>query len=155
MAKLILLDANLIIYAHAPESPHHEGASTWLEDVLNSPTKVGFPWPTLLGFVRLMGNSHVVQKPLPLRQAWTQVETWLALPQVWIPLPTDRHGAILADLLEGESRPDLANDAHLAALAIEHGLTVCSTDSDFARFQGVRWENPLRRGCHRSVLPLQ
>lgn len=145
MAKLILLDANLLIYAHAPESAHHKGARAWLEDLLNAPARVGFPWPTLLGFMRLMGNSHVVQNPLPLWQAWAQVESWLALPQTWIPLPTDRHREVLANLLEGESQPNLANDAHLAALAVEHGLTVCSTDSDFARFRDVRWENPLRR----------
>jgi uncharacterized protein len=146
VATLILLDANLLIYAHASESPHHEGARGWLEEVFNGPAKVGLPWPTLLGFARLMGNSHVVQSPLPLRQAWAQVESWLTLPSTWIPLPTDRHREILAGLLEGESRPDLANDAHLAALAIEHGLAVASTDGDFARFRGVRWENPLRPG---------
>ncbi len=146
MAKIILLDTNILIYAHAPESPHHEGARKWLEDILNGPAKAGLPWPSLLGFMRLMGNSHVVQNPIPLHRTWALVASWLALPQVWIPLPTDRHREILSRLLEGESRPDLASDAHLAALAIEHGLTVCSTDGDFARFRGVRWENPLRDG---------
>jgi toxin-antitoxin system PIN domain toxin len=144
VAKLILLDANLLIYAYEPESRQHEAARIWLEGVLNGPAKVGVPWPTLLGFVRLMGNSNVVRRPIPLHRAWARAESWLAQPQTWIPLPTDRHRQIIAGLLEGESRPNLANDAHLAALAIEHGLTVCSTDGDFARFQGVRWENPLR-----------
>jgi toxin-antitoxin system PIN domain toxin len=144
VAQLILLDANLLIYAYESRSPHHEVARIWLEDVFNRPAKVGFPWPTILGFVRLVGNSHVVRRPIPLHRSWSHVQKWLALPQAWIPLPTDRHQQILAGLLEGESRPDLANDAHLAALAIEHGLTVCSTDGDFARFEGVRWENPLR-----------
>ncbi len=146
MAKLILLDANLLIYAYEPEAHDHKAARTWFEDTLNGPTKVGFPWPTLLGFMRLIGNSHVVRRPVPLHRAWGVVQPWLAQPQAWIPLPTDRHQAILGGLLTGESRPDLANDAHLAALAIEHGLTVCSTDGDFGRFQGVRWENPLRQG---------
>jgi predicted nucleic acid-binding protein len=91
-----------------------------------------------------MGNSHVVRKPIPLRRSWQEVQKWLTLPQTWIPVPTDRHQRILADLLEAESKSDLASDAHLAALAIEHGLTVCSTDGDFARFRDVRWENPLR-----------
>jgi uncharacterized protein len=112
---------------------------------VNGPAKVGFPWPTLLAFVRLMGNPNVMRQPVPLRLAWARVEQWLALPQAWIPLPTERHREILARLLDGESRPDVANDAHLAALAIEHGLTVCSTDRDFSRFAGVRWENPLAR----------
>lgn len=144
MAKLILLDANILIYAHEPEARDHKTARAWFEEILNGPTRVGFPWPTLLGFMRLIGNSHVVRRPVPLHRAWDLVQPWLAQPQAWIPLPTDRHQTILAGLLEGESRPDLANDAHLAALAIEHGLTVCSTDGDFARFQGAHWENPLR-----------
>jgi toxin-antitoxin system PIN domain toxin len=144
VAKLILLDANILVYANESRSPHHEAARVWFEAALNGATKVGLPWPTLLGFARLMGNSHVVRKPIPLHRSWRQVQTWLARPQAWIPVPTDRHQRILGDLLEAESRADLASDAHLAALAIEHGLTVCSTDGDFARFRDVRWENPLR-----------
>lgn len=140
---MILLDANLLVFAHIPESPRREAASTWLEGIFNDPAKVGLPWPTLLAFVRLMGNPAVVSKPVPLNQAWAQVKRWLALPQTWIPLPTERHLTIINGLLDEESKPDLAADAHLAALAIEHGLTVCSTDGDFARFQHVRWENPL------------
>jgi uncharacterized protein len=143
VAPLILLDANLLVYAYTPESPRRQVASTWLEEVLGGSVKVGLPWPTLLAFARLMGNPSVVSKPVPVNQAWTQVKAWIALPKTWIPLPTDRHRTIIAQLLSEESRPDLAPDAHLAALAIEHGLTVCSTDSDFARFRNVRWENPL------------
>lgn len=144
MAKLILLDANILVYAYEPRSPHHEAARDWFEATLNEPVKVGLPWPTLLGFARLMGNSHVVRQPIPLHRAWHHVQKWLERPQTWIPLPTERHQQILTGLLEAESRPDLASDAHLAAIAIEHGLTVYSTDGDFARFRGVRWENPVR-----------
>lgn len=90
-----------------------------------------------------MGNTHVMREPVPLRLAWARVEEWLSLSHAWIPLPTERHRELLAGLLDGESRADVVNDAHLAALAIEHGLTVCSTDRDFSRFAGVRWENPL------------
>jgi uncharacterized protein len=140
---LILLDANLLVYAHVPESSRREAASAWLDQVLNSPSKVGLPWPTLLAFVRLMGNPSVVSKPVPLNQAWARAKRWLELPQTWIPLPTDRHPQIIGQLIHEESRPDLAADAHLAALAIEHGLTLCSTDGDFARFRDLRWENPL------------
>jgi toxin-antitoxin system PIN domain toxin len=143
VAGLILLDANLLVYAHTPESPRREVASAWLEDMFNGSAKVGLPWPTLLAFARLMGNPSVVSKPVPLNLAWAHVTEWLKLPQTWIPLPTDRHITIISRLLGEESRPDLAADAHLAALAIEHGLTVCSTDGDFARFRDVRWENPL------------
>jgi toxin-antitoxin system PIN domain toxin len=146
VAPLILLDANLLVYAYTPESPRRQAAGTWLEEILEGPGKVGLPWPTLLAFARLMGNPNVVSKPIPVNQAWAQVETWIALPKTWIPLPTDRHHTIIGRLLSEESRPDLATDAHLAALAIEHGLTVCSTDGDFARFRDVRWENPLAGG---------
>ncbi|HEV7773954.1 MAG TPA: type II toxin-antitoxin system VapC family toxin [Conexibacter sp.] len=142
---MILLDANLLVYAHASESPHHEPARAWFEEVMNAPERVGFPWPTLLAFVRLMGNANVMRRPVPLRDAWARAESWLALPQSWIPVPTERHQELLTGLLDGETRADVANDAHLAALAIEHGLTVCSSDRDFSRFRGIRWENPLSR----------
>jgi toxin-antitoxin system PIN domain toxin len=142
---VILLDANLLVYAHASESPHHEPARAWFEEVMNAPERVGFPWPTLLAFVRLMGNANVMRRPVPLRDAWARAESWLALPQSWIPVPTERHQELLTGLLDGETRADVANDAHLAALAIEHGLTVCSSDRDFSRFRGIRWENPLSR----------
>jgi toxin-antitoxin system PIN domain toxin len=145
VASLILLDANLLVYAHTPESPRRGAASNWLEQVLNGSAKVGLPWPTLLAFARLMGNPSIVSKPVPLNQAWGQVKRWLELPQTWIPLPTERHPQIIGQLIDEESKHDLAADAHLAALAIEHGLTVCSTDSDFARFREVSWENPLAR----------
>jgi uncharacterized protein len=104
---------------------------------------VGLPWHSLLGFVRLSTNRHVLEQPMPTREAWRHVEGWLAPPNAWIPLPTDRHQTVLAALLSDDVSGDLIPDVHLAALAIEHGLTVCSTDSDFARFPGVRWENPL------------
>jgi uncharacterized protein len=90
-----------------------------------------------------MGNPKAMREPVPMRLAWQRVEAWLDLPHAWIPVPTERHREVLATLLAGESRPNIANDAHLAALAIEHGLTVCSSDRDFSRFAGVRWENPL------------
>jgi toxin-antitoxin system PIN domain toxin len=101
------------------------------------------PWHSLLGFVRLSTNLRVLEQPMPTREAWRHVDDWLSQPSAWIPLPTDRHRAVLSKLLSDDVRGDLIPDAHLAALAIEHGLTVCSTDGDFARFGDVRWENPL------------
>jgi uncharacterized protein len=142
---VILVDANLVVYAHAEDSPHNAAALAWFEEVMRSPDRVAFPWPTLLGFIRLMGNRTVMRNPMPLAEAWARVEAWMSRPQSWIPVPTERHQQILADLLDGETRPDIVNDAHLAALAIEHGLTVCSTDRDFSRFPSIRWENPLSR----------
>ena len=141
---MILLDANLLIYARVAEMPQHARARDWLDQRLNGVTPVGLPWPTLLGFVRIVTNRRAFQQPLAVAAAWQQVEDWLDCPVAWIPAPTDRHRAILAALLRNEvAGADLVPDAHLAALAIEHGLTLCSADRDFARFSGLRWENPL------------
>ena len=100
----------------------------------------------MLSFVRLVSNPRIFEHPQSISNAWTQIEEWLARPVVWIPQPTERHreilGALFADRL---ARSNLVPDAHLAALAIEHGLTLCSTDRDFARFAGLRWDDPLQR----------
>jgi toxin-antitoxin system PIN domain toxin len=122
----------------------HERARIWLDDRLNGPAPVGPPWPSLLAFVRLVSNPRVFERPRPLDDAWSQVEAWLGCPPVWVPQETDRHREVLGRLLRtAVSRSDLVADAHLAALALEHGLTLCSSDGDFARFPGLRWENPL------------
>jgi hypothetical protein len=105
---------------------------------------VGLPWPSLLGFVRLVTNPRVFERPEEVGAAWRQVESWLDCPSVWVPLPTERHREILGPLIARTTgRANLVPDAHLAALAIEHGLLLCSTDGDFARFPDLRWENPL------------
>ncbi len=141
---MILVDANLLIYAHHSGFPQHEAALRWLDDRLNGPAQVGLPWPSLLAFVRISVNPRVFERPTSMADAWSQVERWLAWDRVWVPAPSERHRFILGDLLAGVgASPRLVPDAHLAALAIEHGLTLCSTDGDFARFSGLRWENPL------------
>jgi uncharacterized protein len=141
---VILVDANLLIYARSASSPAHAAARGWLNGKLNGPAAVGFPWHSLLAFVRLSANPRVFPRPLTIPDAWRQVEEWLDCQAVWIPMPTDRHRPILASLLaQVGGGPNLVSDAHLAALAIEHGLTLCSADGDFARFPGLRWENPL------------
>jgi hypothetical protein len=143
---VILVDANLLVYARAASAPQHEPARAWLDQRLNGVAPVGIPWPSLLAFVRLMTNPRVFARPETPARAWTQVEQWLDCPPVWIPQPTERHREVLGLLLRGQSvRGNLVPDAHLAALAIEHGLTLCSTDGDFARFPGLRWEDPLRK----------
>jgi toxin-antitoxin system PIN domain toxin len=141
---MILVDANLLLYAYVTDFPQHPAAQTWLDEQLNGTTPVGLPWPTLLAFVRLVSNPRVFQRPAPLADAWQQVESWLDCPPAWIPLPTDRHRGILGPLLTSVGgRANLVPDAHLAALAIEHGLLLCSTDGDFARFSNLRWQNPI------------
>lgn len=122
----------------------HSNAKAWLDERLNGIERVGLPWGALLAFLRLSANPRVLSRPMPLRDATAVVRAWLELPVTWTPEPTERHAATLATLLEPESKPDLVPDAHLAALAIEHGLTLCSTDRDFARFKGLRWTDPLR-----------
>jgi uncharacterized protein len=143
---VILVDVNLLIYAHMSASPQHDAARAWLDEQLNGSTNVGLPWHTLLGFVRMVSNRRVVQRPVSLAYAWDLVEAWLDLPHIWIPQPTDRHRELLGSLLPHTGgQANLVPDAHLAALALEHGLILCSTDGDFARFPYLRWENPLSR----------
>jgi uncharacterized protein len=143
---MILVDANLLVYAYVTSLAQHQASRTWLDSRLNGSTQVGLPWPTLLSFVRLVSNPRIFQHPQSISDAWAQVEEWLACQVVWIPQPTERHRDVLGSLLSDTlSRSNLVPDAHLAALAIEHGLTLCSTDRDFARFPGLRWDDPLQR----------
>lgn len=141
---MILVDANLLIYAHIATTPQHDAARTWLDSKLNGAAPVGLPWPSLLAFVRLVSNPRIFAKPAPVREAWRQIEAWLDCAPVWIPLPTEHHREALNLLLVQTSlTANHVPDAHLAALAREHGLILCSTDGDFGRFPGLRWENPI------------
>jgi len=141
---MILVDANLLLYAANRSAPEHEAARTWLDGSLSETARVGLPWPSLLAFVRLASNPLVLRSPVSTAAAWTQVTEWLSAPAAWIPLPTDRHADVLGGLFaERWLTPRLVPAAHLAALAIEHGLVLCSTDGDFARFPGVSWRNPI------------
>jgi uncharacterized protein len=143
---MILVDANLLLYAKIADLPQHGKAAPWIEARLRDTRRVGLPWPSLLGFLRISTNARVFGKPLTIEQAWAQVSEWLQLDSVWIPQPTENHARVLGGLLaETGAAANLVPDAHLAALAIEHGLEVCSTDADFARFPGVRWHNPLAK----------
>jgi uncharacterized protein len=141
---VILLDANLLVYAATASMAQHRSARAWLDDRLNGTAPVALPWPSLLAFVRLVSNPRIFERPRSVADAWTQVEAWLDCEPTWTPQPGDEHRAILGRLLGASAqRPNLVPDAHLAALAIEHGLILCSTDGDFARFRDLRWENPL------------
>jgi toxin-antitoxin system PIN domain toxin len=141
---MILVDANLLLYAKIADLPQHRPAAHWFESQLREQPRVGLPWPSLLGFLRISTSPRLFEQPLPVAEAWDQVQEWLALRNVWIPLPTDQHAAIMGDLLvAANAGANLVPDAHLAALALEHGLVVCSSDADFARFPAVRWRNPL------------
>jgi toxin-antitoxin system PIN domain toxin len=105
---------------------------------------VGLPWPSLLGFLRLVSNPRVFERAEPIADAWAQVQAWLGCNTAWIPQPGEGHAELLGELLAVPGvQANLVPDAHLAVLAIEHGLVLCSTDSDFARFPLLRWTNPL------------
>ncbi|CAN5209028.1 type II toxin-antitoxin system VapC family toxin [soil metagenome] len=140
----MLVDANVLLYARDAASPFHERARTWLTAQLNGPVRVGLPWPSLIAFIRIGTHPRAYDRPLSPRQAWEQVQDWLGAPAVWIPEPTHAHEAVLGDLvLRYDLRANILSDAHLAALAIEHGLTLCSADTDFARFTELRWVDPV------------
>lgn len=142
---MILVDANILIYATVRSFGQHEPARRWLDDQFADPYRVGLPWPSLLGFLRIVTNPRVFPKPLSIDTAWAQVEAWLANPNTWIPLPTEHHASVLARMLKSTgASANLVPDADLAALSLEHGLSLCSTDGDYARFPGLKWFNPLR-----------
>ncbi len=141
---MILVDANLLIYAKFSDFPQHARAFSWLQETLDSPGRLGLPWASALAFLRLSTNPRVFEQPLSMQNAWGQLAEWLDHPRVWIPEPTGEHARLLGKLLiESQATANLVPDAHLAALAIEHGLTLCSADSDFARFPGLKWSNPV------------
>jgi toxin-antitoxin system PIN domain toxin len=142
---VILVDANLLLYAHNRSAPEHAAARAWFERALSGPDRIGVPWPSILAFVRLASNPVVFRQPITPASAWQVVRQWLRQETVWIPTPGTTHGEIFESLLaDRRVTSRMVPDAHLAALAIEHGLTLCSTDGDFTRFAGLRWNNPLQ-----------
>jgi toxin-antitoxin system PIN domain toxin len=141
---VILIDANVLIYAVNVDAPLHRKAKSWVEATLSGTETVGFSWIVLLAFLRLTTRSGIFEKALPVQTACDLVDAWLAQPAVVIVEPTTQHLYILRDLLLPlGTGGNLTSDAHLAALAIQHGAELCSSDSDFARFPRLRWRNPL------------
>jgi len=140
-----LPDANVLLYAIDERSPRHAAARDWLNDALSGTETVGFAWIVLLAVVRLATRAVVFENPLEVGQALDLVDGWLAQPPATVVHPTDRHASVLRELLVPlGSAGNLTTDAHLAALAVEHGADLCSSDADFSRFSGVRWVDPLR-----------
>lgn len=139
-----VVDLNLLLYAVNRDSPHHARAKAWLEQTLSDEDPVALPWVVLLGFLRLATSARVFPQPLAPEQALAVVDGWLARPALMPLPPGEEHWRILRDLLSrAGTAGNLVTDAHLAALAIEHGAELCSTDSDFARFRQLRCVNPL------------
>ena len=141
---MILVDANVLLYAYDASSPRHEAARGWWEARLSRPEPVGVAWSTVVAFVRIGTHVRVFERPLTVAEACAAVDAWLSRPMVSVLEPGPRHWEILRGLLVGaHASGNLVPDAHLAALAIEHGAVLMSTDRDFARFEGLAFEDPL------------
>ena len=141
---MILIDANVLLYAYDPSSPHHQAARGWFETAISKPGNIGLAWMTLLAFVRISTSPRPLEHPLSATEALAIVSGWLEHPSVTILKPGGRHWEILRDLMtKGQAHGPLIMDALLAALAIEHGATLATTDRDFTRFLGLRVLNPL------------
>jgi toxin-antitoxin system PIN domain toxin len=139
-----LTDVNLLMYAFDAGADRHRAARGWLEQQLSGTETFAFAWVVLLAFLRLSTNPRVFEEPLQPTEALDIVDGWLAQPCATVVHPTARHPAQLRDLLAPlGTAGNLTTDAHLAALAIEHGAELCSSDSDFSRFPGLRWNDPL------------
>lgn len=140
----MIVDANLLLYAVDENSAHNEVAADWLTEILNGDRRVGIPWQTIGSFVRIVTHPRITQTPLSGADAWNYVADWLAVPVVWIPPATEITAQVYAKLCaQVEITANLVPDAQLAALALEHGVEIASADTDFMRFPGLRWTNPL------------
>ena len=141
---MILVDANILLYAEDSLHSRHQQARSWWDDQLSGTGVVCLCWTVLSAFIRIGTNPRVFEYPLSLEQALARVQSWLDQPCTRVVLPTERHWTVFKQLLtDGQAVANLVTDAHLAALAIEHGCELASTDSDFARFPKLKWRNPL------------
>lgn len=141
---MILADANLLLYAYNADAAEHREARRWLEEQLSAPEPFCFSWQTVTAFLRISTNARAFPQPLSIKDATEIVSDWLERPQAVIIMPGERHWAIFSELLtEGQAAGPLVMDAHLAALAIEHGAVLATTDRDFSRFPGLQAINPL------------
>jgi len=139
-----IVDINLLIYAINKDAPHHSKAKKWLEDSLSSDEPFGFAWVVILGFLRIVTNGRIMPTPLTAEVALDSVNGWLEQPPSLTIVPSLQHWSIFKELLIPlGTAANLTSDAHLAALAIEHGARLYSTDNDFSRFKSLRWTNPI------------
>lgn len=143
---MIVLDANLLIYAYDNQALRHHAARIWLQEVFSNREIVGLPWQNIHAFLRITTDARISADRFPMERAIGYVNTWMKLPQMRILVPGERHWPLLQQMLtEGQARGPLTTDAQLAALTIEYGGVLHTTDRDFARFPGLRWVNPLQQ----------
>ena len=141
---MILVDANILLYAEDSLHASHQKAREWWDGQLSGTDAVCLCWAVMSAFIRIGTNPKVFEYPLSLEQALDRVQSWLDQPCTRVVRPTERHWTFFKQLLmDGRAAANLVTDAHLAALAIEHGCELASTDSDFARFPKLKWRNPL------------
>jgi uncharacterized protein len=141
---VIVVDANLLIYAYDLDSAHHKKSLSWLEELLSGVEAVGLPWQSVSAFLRVITNRRLPGMRVTLEQAVQVVDEWLQQPNVQVLVPADQHWSVLRQMiLEGRASGPLVSDAEIAAITIEQGAVLHTTDRDFARFPGLRWKNPL------------
>lgn len=141
---MIVLDANLLLYAYDRVSTHHAKARTWIEQLFSGTALIGLPWQTISAFLRIMTNPRLPGERFTLEEAVQVVDGWLDQPNVKLLAAGDHHWILFRQMvIEGQAAGALISDAHLAALAMEYGGVLHTTDRDFARFPGLRWKNPL------------
>jgi toxin-antitoxin system PIN domain toxin len=142
----MILDVSVVLYAADSTSPHHAAAKSWLTGALTGDRRIGIPWQTVGGFVRIATHPRAMRHPLTIEQAWAVANSWFSSPVVWVPPTTERTVRILEHLmLDLHLGSGMTTDAQLAALAMEHGVAVVSADADFGRFPALAWINPLDR----------
>ncbi|MBM3852690.1 MAG: type II toxin-antitoxin system VapC family toxin [Verrucomicrobia bacterium] len=141
---MMLVDANLLLYAEDSLAVHHEVAREWWDEQLSGTEPVLLCWPVLTAFIRIGTNARLHRRPLTLKEAVERVQSWLEQPCVRLIQPSEQHWPIFQRMLRGgHATANLVSDAHLAALAVEHNCLLCSTDADFDRFPGLKWRNPI------------
>jgi toxin-antitoxin system PIN domain toxin len=141
---VIVLDANILLYAYDARSQHHLKAQAWVERVFTGPELVGLPWQVISAFLRIMTNPRLPGSRFTVDEAVGITALWVDQPNVRTLAPTERHWGLFRQMIvEGQAAGALVSDAHLAALTIEHGGVLHTTDRDFARFPGLRWKNPF------------
>ena len=141
-----IVDLNVLLYAVNSDAAGHEAARTWWERALADDETVGLPWLVLLGFLRLATHPRVFPRPLTSKAAVARIDTWLGRDNVVVVRERDSHWTVLRTLLERGTAANLTTDAHLAALAISHDAVLVSSDRDFGRFKGLRWQDPIGTG---------